>query len=311
MISFLRQFWLPLAIVAVALPMIVLISDQANRSRVGLAESYEDSDLELNGKKLKGFALGAEGLLADWYWIRSLQYLGNKVLKNEDKDLNLEDLRPLNPRLLYPLLDNATDLDPKFISAYSFGAIVLPAIDRQTAIDLTEKGIAKNPDEWRLYHYLGYIHWRQKEYESAARAYEQGSAIAGAPPFMRQMTALMKSKGGSRETARAIYSQIFTEATDQQSRSAAEFRLMELDSLDERDAIRAALHAQKERTGKCPSRFSEILPALRTVRLPSGKDFRIDGSGDLVDPGDTPYLLDAEKCDVLIDRRRSKLGILN
>src|SRR5688572_20710242 len=139
MITFLRQFWLPLVIVVIALPVIVLISDRANYNRTVLAESYEDSDLELNGRKLKGFALGAEGLLADWYWIRALQYLGNKIVKTEDKDLNLEDLRPLNPRLLFPLLDNTTDLDPKFISAYSFGAIVLPAIDRQTAIKLTEK----------------------------------------------------------------------------------------------------------------------------------------------------------------------------
>jgi len=311
MIPFLRQFWLPLAIVLVALPMIVLLSDQANAKRVAVAESYEDSDLELNGRKLKGFALGAEGLLADWYWIRALQYIGSKILKNENADLDIEDLRPLKPRLLYPLLDNATDLDPKFMSAYSYGAIVLPAIDQSSAIKFTEKGIASNPDAWRLYHYLGYIYWRQKDYENAARAYEQGAAIAGSPPFMRQMVASMRSQGGSRETARAIYSQILAEATDQQTRSAAEFRLMELDSLDERDAIRAALHAQKEKTGKCPSRLSEILPLLRSVQLPSGKDFRINPSSELVDPSDAPYLLDTEACDVLIDRKRSKLGILN
>ena len=98
--------------------MIVLLSDQANAKRVAVAESYEDSDLELNGRKLKGFALGAEGLLADWYWIRALQYIGSKILKNENADLDIEDLRPLKPRLLYPLLDNATDLDPKFMTRH-------------------------------------------------------------------------------------------------------------------------------------------------------------------------------------------------
>jgi len=309
MISFLRQFWLPLAIMTVALPMIVLISDQATADRITLSESYDDADLELNGEKLKGFALGTEGLLADWYWIRSLQYLGNKIVNSEDADLDLENLQSLKPRLLYPLLDNATDLDPKFVTAHSFGAIVLPAIDRQSAIKLTEKGIANNPDAWQLYHYLGYIHWKQKDYESAARAYEQGAAIAGSPPFMRQMVAAMKSKGGSRETARAIYSQILSDASEQQTRSAAEFRLMELDSLDERDSIRAALHAHKEKTSKCPSRFGDIFPVLRSVQLPSGKDFRIDAAGQLVDPSDAAYLLDPENCDVLIDRKRSKIPL--
>src|SRR4030095_759696 len=237
-------------------------------------------------------ALGAEGLLADWYWIRSLQYLGTKIVKKDLTDVDIEDLSSLNPRLLYPLLDNATDLDPKFMTAYSFGAIVLPAIDPGSAIKFTEKGIAGNPDAWRLYQYLGYIYWRRQDYESAARAYKQGAAIAGSPPFMRQIEDAMKTKGGSRATARGIYSQMFSEGPDQQTKSAAEFRLMELDSLDERDAIRAALNSQKEKTGKCPSRISEILPILRSIRLPSGKDFRIDASGNLVDPSDAPYLLD-------------------
>ena len=182
MMSFLRQFWLPLAVAVVALPMLVLMSDQANASRVALAESYEDSDLELDGRKLRGFALGSEGLLADWYWIRSLQYLGGKIAKKQLANVDIEDLRPLNPRLLYPLLDNATDLDPSFIAAYSYGAIVLPAIDRQAAIKFTQKGIANNPEAWRLYHYLGYIYWREKDYESASRL-RSGSRGSGFAAF--------------------------------------------------------------------------------------------------------------------------------
>jgi len=134
MTKFFRQFWIHLAVIIVAATALVIVSERASADRVVLAESYEDADLELQGKKLKGFALGAEGLIADCYWIRSLQYIGDKLVKNDLSNINIENLQPLNPRLLYPLLDNATDLDPKFIAAYSYGAILLPAIDRDQAI---------------------------------------------------------------------------------------------------------------------------------------------------------------------------------
>ncbi len=168
---------LPAIIIVVGFAAITFITGPLEQSRPHLSEGYGDTDLTLNGSRLKGFAFGMEGLLADWYWIRSLQYIGDKLLSRTD--INIEDLRDLNPRLLYPFLDNATDLDPHFIAAYSYGAIVLPAIDPEKAIALANKGIARNPDQWRLYQHLGYVYWKLGRYEEAAQTYEKGSQIAG------------------------------------------------------------------------------------------------------------------------------------
>ncbi|MBA2378837.1 MAG: hypothetical protein H0V76_04605 [Blastocatellia bacterium] len=272
------------------------ISNFTANNRVRLPEAYSDSDLAFQGKRLKGWALGAEGLIADWYWMWSLQYVGNKIIGAGDADINLEDLTTLNPRLLYPFLDNATDLDPHFMPAYSYGASVLPAIDPELAISLTEKGIAANPEAWRLYQYLGYIHWRLEDYEKAAETYERGSTIPGAPVFMRQMVAAMQTEGGSRETARGIYNQLLAEAEDEQSRNNARLRLMELDSLDERDAIDKVLADVQSSTGRCPRSFREITQLLTRVKLPHNKDFRINPDLELVDPAGEPYRLDTETC---------------
>lgn len=279
---------------------VFLISSFLEKNRVSLPDGFEDQDLAFQGKRLKGYALGAEGLLADWYWMRSLQYLGDKVDRIGLDNLNLEDLTPLNPRLLFPLLDNATDLDPTFMPAYSYGATVLPAVDPAKAIQLTEKGIEHNPDQWRLYQYLGYIHWRLKDYEKAAEIYEKGSRIPGAPPFFKLMTATMKREGGSRNTAREIYAQMLTEAQDQKTKDAAEFRLMEIDSLDERDAINSALDQQKQRSGRCPGSLNDILPMLRGVRLPQGRDFHLNDSAQLTDPSGVPYVLDPQACKAVV-----------
>lgn len=299
--SRLGVFALKFVLLIVGFGAIYFTSGFVEKNRTGLPDAYEDSDLALQGKRLKGFSLGAEGLLADWYWIGSLQYIGAKIVKSDITKIDIEDLTPLNPRLLYPLLDNATDLDPKFMAAYSYGAIVLPAIDPTLAVKLTEKGIANNPDVWRLYQYLGYIHWRIKDYEKAAETYEKGSRIAGAPDFMREMAASMKTHGGSRETAREMYSQMLAEAEDQQSKANAELRLMQLVSLDERDAVDQILAEFQNKNGRCPNRVAEIFPSLRTVKLPRGRQFLIDAQNNLADPTGSPYRINENECKLALD----------
>ena len=289
--------------VAVLLPVIGLLSDAASANRVMLSETYEDSNLEFQGRRLKGFALGAEGLLADWYWIRSLQYIGAKIVRTDSAQLNIDDLTPLNPRLLYPMLDNATDLDPSFMAAYSYGAIMLPTIDASHAIALTEKGIKDNPNAWRLHQYLGYIYWRAEEFEKAAETYDAGSKIAGAPPFLKQMAAAMRAQGGSRDTARLIYSQMLAESEDRQSRESAQLRLMQLDSMDQLDAINAILKQQPT----CPTSLSPILSQLRNVRLPHDNEFKLNDRNELTDPTGVPYLFDRGSCTASVDQKNSSI----
>jgi len=293
-------------IVILGFGVVFVLSNYVDARRVSLPESYDDSNLSFQGKRLKGFALGGEGLLADWYWMRALQYMGEKIIK-ADGNINIEDLSSLNPRLLYPMLDNATDLDPKFMAAYSYGAIVLPAIDRDQAVALTEKGIANNPDAWRLFQYLGYIYWRADDFANAANVYDRGSKINGAPPFLKQMSAAMRTQGGSRDTARQIYTQMRNESEDQQSRQNAELRLMQLDSLDELDAVNSSLKALTANGSPCPKSLAPVMPLLRDIKLPGGRNFRVNEQRQLVDPSGVPYFLDEKTCTAYVDGINSKI----
>lgn len=286
------------AIAAISLAIVITLSLTLEEARPQLPADYADSDLALQGKKLRGYSLGAEGLIADWYWMLSLQYLGGKIMNSKDETIRVDDLTALNPRLLYPYLENATELDPKFKAAYSFGAVVLPGIDPEKAIELTEKGIRNNPENWRLYQYLGYIHWRRKNFQKAAETYDKGSRIPGSPPFMRQMVAAMNAAAGSRETARAIYQQMLSESEDEQSKANAQLRLHEIDSLEETEAVNKTLADSRERNGRCPQRLSEIYSALRTLALPAGNEFLIDNGGNLADPTGVPYDFDPGSCTI-------------
>ena len=187
--------------------------------------------------------------------------------------------------------------------------MVLPTIDAELAIRLTEKGIDENPDEWQLYHYLGYIYWKLGRYDKAAEIYAQGARIKGAPEWMLLMAGKTKADGGSRDTARTIYRQMFEQASDSQSREAAALRLLSLDSLDERDEIKKILEAFQTKNSRCANNFKEIFQPLAAVRLADGRRLRFDASNAPVDPTGVPYVLNNQsgKCAVTINYAVSKL----
>jgi len=238
-----------------------------------------DESLYLNGKTARRISLGFNGLAADWYWMRSLQYVGRKIMNVED--VPIDNLGQLNLKLLAPLLDTATTLDPEFLDPYEYAAVVLPALDVQEAIRITRKGIAANPNAWRLYQHLGYIYWQQHDYAAAAEVYGRGAELPGVPPWMQAMKARMAAEGGSRETAREIYTRMFEQSADEKVKDMAQKRLLQLDSLDQRDALRKLLVAYQTRTGRCPASWREI--NFTSVPL---------------DPSGAPYVLKPGRCDV-------------
>jgi len=255
----------------------------------------EEEQLYLSGVTARRISLGFNGLAADWYWMRSLQYVGRKII-GVPENVPIDSLGQLNLKLLAPLLDAATTLDPQFMEPYQYAAVVLPDIDREQAIRITRKGIAANPSAWRLYQHLGYIYWQQGDFQAAGEAYDQGAKLPGAPPWMLAMKAKMAVEGGSRELAREIYGRMYEQAEDGQVKEMARLRLMNLDSLDDREVLLRALAAFQARTGRCPSTWKEAEPLLRALNM------KTDSSGAPLDPGGTPYVLIIGKCDLNLDR---------
>ena len=267
-------------VIAISMIATVGLARFVDARRPPVDVSANDESLYLNAKTAKRISLGFNGLAADWYWMRSLQYVGKKILAQEG-NASLDDLSQLDLRLLGPLLENATTLDPEFLDPYEYAAVVLPAIDVQDAIRITRKGIDANPNAWRLYQHLGYIYWQQHDYAKAAEVYGRGAAIPGVPPWMQAMKARMAAEGGSRDTAREIYTRMFEQSADEKVKDMAHKRLMQLDSLDQRDELRKLLVAYQTRTGRCPANWREM-----------------NFPGAPLDPSGAPYVLEPGKCQV-------------
>lgn len=289
-----RETSVLIAVIVGGLAAVVMVARWLDEHRPKIQSEIQQESLYLNGNTIRRMSLGFNGLVADWYWMRSLQYVGNKVL-NAPEQVQLDDLAQLDLRLLAPLLDVATTLDPEFMEPYQYAAVVLPAIDEEEAIRITRKGIAANPTQWRLYQHLGYIYWQRGDFKAAGEAYAQGAMIPGAPRWMEAMKARMAAEGGSREVAREIYTRMYDQAGDSQIKETARLRLLQLDSMDQRDVIRKLLAIHNARVGKCPSSWRELEPLLRAVRL------RVTNEGEPLDPAGTPYVLLTDNCEVDLD----------
>ena len=260
--------------------------------------SIGEETLYLSGNAIKKMSLGLEGLTADIYWIRTVQYFGRKLI-DSGEPLSSAASQNIRMELLAPLLNVIVTLDPHHLPAYRFGAIFLPERDLGAAVSLLEKGISENPNEWRLYQDLAYIYWqsgnnstgeeRTNYYAKAAEWYEKGSNVTGAMWWMRDLAGYMKLAGGSREASQAIYSS-YLNSEDQNIRNQAAARLKQLRSLDEMDAINAAIEHYKETTGKCPDDLRALASRLRAIKLP------LNEQQVPVDPEGFPYQLDSNLC---------------
>ncbi|MBI1739612.1 MAG: hypothetical protein HY233_01230 [Acidobacteriales bacterium] len=248
--------------------------------------------LYLNSPKwVRRLSLGYTGLLADIYWTRAVQYFGSKHVT-----------RATDYKLLSPLLEITTTLDPKLIVAYQFGANFLApkppngAGQPDQAIALVEYGIRNNPDNWKLYYELGFIYYymESKDYAKAAEAFERGAKVPNAHPFLRVLAAQMAQHAGEIQTARMLWQTAYATTQDDLIRKNAVAHLRALKVDEDITELEKLVAAYRQQTGLPPSSFNVLIGAGRLLGVPvdpDGKPYRlVDGRIELRNPEDFPFV---------------------
>lgn len=238
-----------------------------------------------NATILRRLALGNEGLLADIYWTRVVQYFGRKHLEPTEGVYKY--------KLLAPLLRITTDLDPHLLIAYRFGAIFLMAKppegagQPEAALQFLRRGIVANPDYWRLWQDLGFVYyWELKDYKMAAKIFEVGSERPDAEYWMKALAGTVAAKAGDIQTSRFLWSEIYRHAETDDVRRTAEEHLAALAAAEEIGKLNQLLSVYQQKAGREAHWFYELyaLGLLRGVpRDPSGEPFVIlpDGRAGL------------------------------
>ena len=284
------------SVIIIGLAAVSLLSRTIDARRAASTGQFSEEPLYVSAPAARRLSPAFNGLAADWYWMRSLQYVGGKIVAYQDSHhgrVDFGNLGSLNLGLLNQLLQVCTALDPQFMAPYEYGAMILPEVDSDEAIALLNYGIAQNPSAWRLYQHLGYIHWQRKEYLIASDVYAAGVKLPGAPSWMGAMSARMKDDGGSRNAAREMYLHLYETTNEQSIKSMVLKQVMRLDSLDERDAIRRVLTDFKAKSERCASSWLEVTEPLLAARL------KLEATtGAPIDPSGVPYELIKNGCDV-------------
>lgn len=272
-----------LLVLAPAVPWLQLRIDSA----LGDFRPQEEALYLWSGRHVKAVVPGFEGIAADVYWLRTVQYFGGRRLFSRDK----------NFALLFPLIEITTALDPRLEVAYRYGAIFLSepapvgAGRPREGVAILERGTLALPDSWRLRQDLGFFHYLfLKDPEKASEILTEASRIPGAPFWMRAMAADLLARGGEREKSRRMWRQMYEQAEEGILKANALIRLQVFDARDQADRLTAAAGEFERRYGRRPASLVE----LRASGL--ARDPIVDSSG-------VPFELDASRGRVTVSRR--------
>ncbi len=239
---------------------------------------------------VKRLSLGYDGLMADLYWTRVVQYFGGK-----------HHVKSKQYQLLKPLLEITTTLDPHLIIAYEFGSIFLAqqppegAGDPKAAAQLVQYGIQQNPERWRLYYHLGFIYWQElNDPKAASEAFRKGSEIPGAHVWMKVMAAALAGRADDRETARLLWTNIYKDSEDKMIRQNALKRLAALRVDDDVTFLQSYVERYRQQFGHFPSSLQELQTAgwLRRIPVdPLGYEYELhDGRIEVAHPEELPFI---------------------
>lgn len=218
-----------------------------------------------SSRLLKKMSLGYESLLADIYWLRTVQYYGGKQKDVEQQPYDL----------LESLLDLTVFLDPEMVDVYRFGATFLSEPqpvglgEPLKGIRLLDEGLKNNPSVWRFYFDKGFIYlWHLKDHRRAAETFLEGSRHPSAPRWMETLAAYASSQGAELETARYLWKKQYDEAENDELRSNALNHLNSLKVEEDLCALELLIEKYKKRTGRRIQHLQQLVAAGLLNSLP-------------------------------------------
>ena len=238
-----------------------------------------------SSKVLRRLSLGYTGLLADIYWTRAVQYFGERH-HHGSRDF----------RLLAPLLEVTTELDPRLLPAYQFGANFLAPKPPNgaglpgSALFLMKYGIEHNPGQWRLYYNLGFLYYTEfKDYAKAADAFAQGAKLPVTNEYMPILAARMAQHAGEFDTARMLWRMTYESTKDPQIRDNAVQHLLALQVDEDVTRLEQVVEKYREQTGRLPASMGDLERAgfiHGTPADPKGRPYKLmpDGRIEVQDP---------------------------
>lgn len=251
-------------LIAIILLVGVVAAQHRQLKQVQKYAPYRDSLYLPTPQYVKLIALGYDMILADFLWLRSIQAFGAHFMIDRD-------YRPI-----YNLFDVITDLDPKFIPAYTFGQMVIgdEGGDYELSLKLIDKGMLENPRNYTLPYWAGYVCvWDVGDYQRAKYYYRQALKSPDCPDYVRRILSYIELKWGKYKIAYEKYVEDYLRSLDQANDiviTLTKERLREVVSRWYQKVLNDAAAAYREKYGEDIKTLDDLVKRglLASNRLP-------------------------------------------
>jgi hypothetical protein len=211
-------------------------------------------------------SLGFQQLMADWYWVKGLQYF-------TDPAQEVKEYRNLGD-----FLEVVLGLDPDFQYAYKFAGIAIPFdtgrlrfSNTARAIDFLERGSKRFPGNWELHFYLGFylLNFRE-DTAGAAEHFAAAARLPGSPEYMKLFAARLFSVSGDLERGRLFAEAMLASTTDANERAKLERRIRDIGMEGKLRQLEEAARRFHDERGRWPMNPMELSLAYNLPPLPPG-----------------------------------------
>ncbi len=219
-------------------------------------------------------SVGFDSLVSVMLWLRGIQYYG--AHRRTDKYYLLAE----------HIFETITDLDPNFVNAYRFGALVISQDMGQPVggAELLRKGIRHNYDSWELYFDLGFLYFVDvRDRRKAAHYFNLASRFPDAPDVAKRFSAFAYKKSGNYELSRKLWEEIYESTANRAVRETAEHALKTLDLDEALRRLNMAAAEYEARRGSRPADIRDLSAAGLVGSIPEdpfgGRYFIDRGTG--------------------------------
>lgn len=202
-----------------------------------------------DGKFLRHFALGQPTTLADFYWLKIVQYIGG--------------VQGAQPNL-FPLANLITDLDPEYGYAYLAPAMVINSKKRfEEANKLLLKGIENKVPRWDIPFHLAFNYWyEQRDYERGAYYLRYAVQQPNHPEWLPVLVGRLLTTAGNVDSAIEFVQAMLEQAPDEKTRKDFEHKLTQFRFERDVQLLERAVAGFKKATGGLPWSFEELDPRI-------------------------------------------------
>jgi tetratricopeptide (TPR) repeat protein len=231
-----------------------------------------------SGRALRTVAFGQRLLLADFYWLRTVSYMGETLLAKVDRW-----------DALLPLAELVTDLDPRHGYVYQVAGSNLAGLAHRyrEADQILQKGMRALPERWTLpLVYASNKFIFEQDYPEAAR-YARRAAEVGQRPHLALLAANLSALANTDDeyqAAEGFLLQTLGQTEMPEMREELEARLVKIRTYQALATLERAIAAHRARTGRAPAWLGALVP-LELPALPadpSGGRFEYDPSSGAV-----------------------------